>query len=184
MDQVALGRRLVAARERAGLTQEEVAEALRCHKSRISKWEHGHRLLKVEDLRDLADIYHCSVDVLLDESQKLDVVGRNERWDGPMGEQDAAQPPRNHTGGHGPVDAKDLLELFNKIADTWAEDRELARLDRENERLRIERVEATQAEERLVFQRTLERVTRQMELSPYFSRSDDEARAGKTAENE
>jgi transcriptional regulator with XRE-family HTH domain len=50
-------RRLVAARRAAGLTQVEVARALRLPQSRVSRMESGQRRVDVIELRDLADLY-------------------------------------------------------------------------------------------------------------------------------
>lgn len=50
-------RRLVAARQAAGLTQVDVARALRLPQSRVSRMESGQRRVDVIELRDLADLY-------------------------------------------------------------------------------------------------------------------------------
>lgn len=50
-------RRLVAARLAAGLTQVEVARALRLPQSRVSRMESGQRRVDVIELRDLARLY-------------------------------------------------------------------------------------------------------------------------------
>lgn len=49
--------RLVAARRAAGLTQVEVARALRLPQSRVSRMESGQRRVDVIELRDLAGLY-------------------------------------------------------------------------------------------------------------------------------
>ncbi len=50
-------RRLVKARQDLGLTQAEVAEALRMPQSRVSRMESGERRIDVIELRDLAALY-------------------------------------------------------------------------------------------------------------------------------
>lgn len=49
--------RLVAARQDAGLTQTDVAKALRWPQSRVSRMETGERRIDIIELRDLAALY-------------------------------------------------------------------------------------------------------------------------------
>lgn len=49
--------RLVAARQRAGYTQAEVARALRIPQSRLSRMESGERRVDVIELSELAALY-------------------------------------------------------------------------------------------------------------------------------
>lgn len=54
-----------SAREKAGLTQREVAEKLGIVQSSISLWETGRTYPKASLLVKAAELYHCSVDELL-----------------------------------------------------------------------------------------------------------------------
>ncbi|MEO5798360.1 MAG: helix-turn-helix transcriptional regulator [Gemmatimonadales bacterium] len=49
--------RLVRARQAAGLTQADVAKALRIPQSRVSRMESGERRIDVIELRDFAVLY-------------------------------------------------------------------------------------------------------------------------------
>lgn len=53
-------------RQRAGLTQPELAALLQVHETTVSKWENGVALPRAETLRKLAKIFVCSVDELLE----------------------------------------------------------------------------------------------------------------------
>ena len=64
-ERTALGDRLRAAREMAGLTQIEVARDLRVHRPGISETETGRRGVSADELRALAGIYQVGVDWLL-----------------------------------------------------------------------------------------------------------------------
>ena len=59
-------------RERAGLTLDEVADAMGVDASTVSRWETGRRRLYVELLRDLLALYgagpHDACAILLDRS--------------------------------------------------------------------------------------------------------------------
>jgi transcriptional regulator with XRE-family HTH domain len=50
-------KRLLAARERTGLTQGEVARQLRVPQSRLSRMESGERRIDVIELAELAQLY-------------------------------------------------------------------------------------------------------------------------------
>lgn len=54
-----------SAREKAGLTQREVAEKLGIVQSAISLWETGRTYPKASLLVKVAELYNCSVDDLL-----------------------------------------------------------------------------------------------------------------------
>lgn len=54
-----------SAREKAGLTQKEVAEKLHIDQSAVSLWETGKTSPRVTMLVKLSELYCCSVDDLL-----------------------------------------------------------------------------------------------------------------------
>jgi len=53
-------------REDADLSQRQVAEALHCSQQAYSNYELGQRDIPTAVLRDLAVLYHTSIDYLLD----------------------------------------------------------------------------------------------------------------------
>ena len=65
MDQKAIGRRIKAARERKGLTQEELAEEVDLSPMHVSVIERGVKLPKLETLINIANVLGVSADVLL-----------------------------------------------------------------------------------------------------------------------
>ena len=65
MDQKAIGRRIKAARERKGLTQEELAEKVDLSPMHVSVIERGVKLPKLETLINIANVLDVSADVLL-----------------------------------------------------------------------------------------------------------------------
>jgi transcriptional regulator with XRE-family HTH domain len=62
---MAIAARLKAARERAGLTQGQVANVLKLHRPSVSEMEAGRRGVSAEELAVLADTYRVAVDWLL-----------------------------------------------------------------------------------------------------------------------
>ena len=62
-----IGQRLQRARERAGLTQYEVAGYLGVKREQISQVENGHRKVDVITLTKLADLYSYSVTHFVDQ---------------------------------------------------------------------------------------------------------------------
>lgn len=65
MDQGAIGTRIKAARERAGLTQEDLAAKLEMSPTHISVIERGVKAPKLETLVRIANILQVSSDTLL-----------------------------------------------------------------------------------------------------------------------
>ena len=65
MDQKAIGRRIKAARERKGLTQEELSEEVDLSPMHVSVIERGVKLPKLETLINIANALDVSADVLL-----------------------------------------------------------------------------------------------------------------------
>ena len=57
--------RLRELRARRNLTQDEVAKAVGCHESAVSRWESGSRLPPCTDILALARLYRVSCDELL-----------------------------------------------------------------------------------------------------------------------
>lgn len=65
-----LGARLQQARERAGLTQDEVARFLETSRGQISYYENGRREIDLTSLMKLAALYGYSLHYFLDEPAK------------------------------------------------------------------------------------------------------------------
>lgn len=66
-DRMALGKRLRAARETAGMSQQDVADRLCIRRPAVSEIEDGKRAVKALELRDLARLYGVGVNYLLGE---------------------------------------------------------------------------------------------------------------------
>jgi Zn-dependent peptidase ImmA (M78 family)/DNA-binding XRE family transcriptional regulator len=76
-DPKALGERLRAARTKAGIKQEEAADALKMARTTIVAIEKGQRRIRPEELRRMAALYHTSVNALLRPSSvTVDLVPR------------------------------------------------------------------------------------------------------------
>jgi Zn-dependent peptidase ImmA (M78 family)/transcriptional regulator with XRE-family HTH domain len=60
IDATQLGLRMRAMREKRGLTQEAVAEALRLPRTAVTNMEAGARSVSTLELTKLADLYHCT----------------------------------------------------------------------------------------------------------------------------
>lgn len=63
-ERVALGKRLMLMRARAGLSQAQVAEQLGVHRPTVTAWENGNAEPKALDLQKMADIYDVDINVL------------------------------------------------------------------------------------------------------------------------
>ena len=61
-----LGNSLYKARKRTGLSQEEVAEKLGVSRQTISKWETNETLPDIRQSKQMAQLYHLSLDELID----------------------------------------------------------------------------------------------------------------------
>ena len=57
---------LKACRERAALTQQELAEIINVDRSAISKWETGEFLPRTDKLPAIAKALNCTIDELLE----------------------------------------------------------------------------------------------------------------------
>lgn len=63
---MSLAENLLAARTAAGLSQQQVADALRSHQPKVSEIEHGQRAVSALELKVLAELYGTTTDALLD----------------------------------------------------------------------------------------------------------------------
>ena len=52
-------------REKAGLTQKEIAGLIGVERPAIAKWENGYSLPRARKLPQLAKLLHCTIDELL-----------------------------------------------------------------------------------------------------------------------
>lgn len=64
-------KKLKDARERAGLTQEQVAQAVMVSRQTVSNWENGKSLPDIISVMKLSDLYKISVDEFLKSDQKM-----------------------------------------------------------------------------------------------------------------
>ena len=60
-----LSEKLKNAREKAGLSQKDVAEALNISRQSVSKWETGKAYPDIDNLIILSELYNVSVDYLI-----------------------------------------------------------------------------------------------------------------------
>ena len=65
-----LNERIKACRQHAGLTQEQVAEALDVSRQAVTKWENGKSAPSTEKLFKLAELFGTTVDMLLTDEEK------------------------------------------------------------------------------------------------------------------
>jgi len=65
IDPIQLGERLRSARARAGLTQQDAAVKLGMARTTLITLEKGQRRVRPEELKDMAEVYGCSVNALL-----------------------------------------------------------------------------------------------------------------------
>ncbi len=119
--------RLKACRERRQLTQDQVAKAVGITRTMVSQWEHGRREPQVDSLVTLADLYGVTVDFLLK---------------GGAGE----------IGTSGSLDRNAHVDRYLELAEQLTT---VLLQHEENERLRIEHVEAPRAEAARLAQETL-----------------------------
>ena len=62
---MALGERIKACRQRAGMSQEKVAELVGVSRQAVTKWEVNQSAPNTENLFKLAEIFGVTVDMLL-----------------------------------------------------------------------------------------------------------------------
>lgn len=60
-----MGEKLKAARQAAGMTQRQLAEAIGCLVKDVSRWENGHVEPKVLTVKKMARILNCRIDDLV-----------------------------------------------------------------------------------------------------------------------
>ena len=65
MDQKAIGKRIKSAREKKGLTQEQLAEQVNLSPMHITAIERGNKLPRLETLIKIANVLDVSADTLL-----------------------------------------------------------------------------------------------------------------------
>ena len=65
MDQKAIGKRIKSAREKKGMTQEQLAERVNLSPMHVSVIERGNKLPRLETLINIANILDVSADILL-----------------------------------------------------------------------------------------------------------------------
>ena len=65
MDQKAIGKRIKSAREKKGLTQEQLAEQVNLSPMHISVIERGNKLPRLETLINIANVLDVSADIML-----------------------------------------------------------------------------------------------------------------------
>ena len=65
-----LSEKLKNAREKAGLSQKDVAEALNISRQSVSKWETGKAYPDIDNLIILSELYNVSVDYLIKDKQE------------------------------------------------------------------------------------------------------------------
>ena len=75
------GEKLQQLRKAAGLTQEELAQALYVSRTAVSKWESGRGYPSIDSLKALSAFFSVSVDQLLSGERILDIA-RQERENG------------------------------------------------------------------------------------------------------
>ena len=71
-----LGNSLYSARKSKGLTQEEVAEKLGVSRQTISKWELDETLPDIRQAKSLAQLYHTTLDDLLQYDAQVEEIQR------------------------------------------------------------------------------------------------------------
>lgn len=65
-----LDEKLVCLRKEKGLTQLDLAEAVKVSRQAVSKWESGGGIPSTENLRGLSELYGVSIDYLLNEEAR------------------------------------------------------------------------------------------------------------------
>lgn len=73
---MSLGNSIFQARKKSGLSQQEVAEKLGVSRQTISKWELDETLPDIRQCKRLAELYHLSLDELVDFDVELKEIER------------------------------------------------------------------------------------------------------------
>ena len=75
------GEKLKEARQKAGLSQEQLSEKLHVSRSAVAKWETGKGMPDIENLKAAAQLLSVSIDYLLDEGNSFSLQSIKERID-------------------------------------------------------------------------------------------------------
>ena len=75
------GEKLKEARQKAGLSQEQLSEKLHVSRSAVAKWETGKGMPDIENLKAAAKLLNVSIDYLFDEGSGFSVQSIKERID-------------------------------------------------------------------------------------------------------
>lgn len=75
------GEKLKEARQKAGLSQEQISEKLHVSRSAVAKWETGKGMPDIENLKAAAQLLNVSIDYLLDEGTGFSIQSVKERID-------------------------------------------------------------------------------------------------------
>lgn len=65
----------------AGLSQQQLADALMVSRAAVAKWENGNGIPDFENLKGISDYFLVSLDILADDNASLDVTVKKERID-------------------------------------------------------------------------------------------------------
>lgn len=117
---VIVGRRLKEARNKAGMTQQQVADALGVARSTVATWESGQNDVDTATLKRLAEMYGTTTDWLL-------------------GSDDTPDPQES------PDMTERLMRVLEDLAASLREREAIERMRVEMERMRVEQVEAVRA---------------------------------------
>lgn len=69
-----LGQALKDSRNNAGLSQNEVADAIHVSRQSVSKWEHNTQMPDISRVRDMCQLYGLSMDDLMDKIDAYDAA--------------------------------------------------------------------------------------------------------------
>lgn len=70
----AIGTRIACLRERAGMSQSELAKRMHISRSSVQSWESGENVPSTDNLISLSQIFHVTTDYLLQLDQKQSVI--------------------------------------------------------------------------------------------------------------
>lgn len=68
-------------RTQAGMSQQQLADALNVSRAAVAKWENGNGIPDFENLKGISDYFLVSLDILVDDDASLDVTVKKERID-------------------------------------------------------------------------------------------------------
>ena len=73
-----LGEKIRLLRQRAGLSQSQLAQQLHVSRAAIAKWENDNGVPDVDNLKALADFFYTDMDTLYDDSKKVRILEKVE----------------------------------------------------------------------------------------------------------